>query len=340
MEPLTPDDPRLGLAGHAELVAEDGAWLPCRLPPGAPLSPPGLTAAALMASGVRADFVTDATGLAWQVRVEVPAGTRRAPAPFDIVVDGVLSARVTVEGSGTLAVTGLAPGAKRITVWLPQYGSTRLHRLRLEGATTLEAAPGGPRWTTYGSSITHCTGAEGPSATWPALVAARHGWQLRNLGFARECHLDPQVARFIRDTPADLISICAGVNIHGKASFTRRTLGPALAGFVATVRDGHPDVPLVLLGPITAPDREHQVNSAGLTLADVRDVVAGTAAALREAGDMHLHLVDGRDALGPSDSHLLTDGLHPSAAGYRLMADRLAPLLHGFAADPAAPTGR
>jgi lysophospholipase L1-like esterase len=329
MTSLAPDDPRLGLTGHAELADADGFRLPSRLPSAACPVPAsdGLAAAARMASGVHADFVTDAEALSWHVRVNAPPGARRPAAPFDVVVDGELVARTTVEGEGLLEVAGLPAGGKRITVWLPQYGTTRLGRLRLEGATSVAAAPDGPRWTTYGSSLTHCTGADGPAATWPALVAARHGWRLRNLGFAGECHLDPQVARLVRDTPADLVSICAGVNVHGKSTFARRTFGAALAGFVQTVRDGHPDVPLVLISPITASERERQPNVLGLSLADVRDIVAETATALRDAGDPHLHLVDGRDVLGPYDAGLLTDGLHPSAAGYRLMADRLAPLL-------------
>ncbi|WP_051839441.1 GDSL-type esterase/lipase family protein [Streptomyces sp. NRRL F-5126] len=338
MTSLFPGDPRLGLTGHAGLVESDGLWLPVRLPGagGRPLLPEGLAAAARMASGVHADLVTDATGLSWTVEVTAPDAARRAPAPFDVVVGEERIARIVLgQKRGTLRVTGFGPGTKRIRIWLPQYGTTRLGRLTLEGATGAAAAPGGPRWIAYGSSLTHCTGADGPSDTWPALVAARLGWRLRNLGFARECHLDPQVARFVRDSPAEVISICAGVNVHGASTFGRRTFGPALAGFVQTVREGHPGVPLVLISPMAAPEREGRVNAAGLTLADVRHIVHDTAAALRDAGEDDLHLVDGLEVLGPRDAGLLTDGLHPGPDGYRLMADRLAPRLSAFAGQPS-----
>jgi hypothetical protein len=123
-----------------------------------------------------------------------------------------------------------ASTARRFEVWLPHRGQVRLGPLHLPDGAYVTPPPTRPQWTTYGSSITQYTGADGPSETWPALVASANDWTLRCLGFARQCHLDPVVARLIRDTPADLISLCVGTNIHGASSFGARTLAPALAG--------------------------------------------------------------------------------------------------------------
>ncbi len=325
---LAADDPRLGLTGYAELVAADGGVRPHRLQLAAAAPPPParLATTARMASGVAATFATDARALEWDVEMTAPEPGRR-PAPFDVVVDGVPTARQLVRGSGTLRVRGLPRGVNRIRVWLPQYGFCRLGAVRLAGATTVASAADQRRWITYGSSITHCNGADGPSQTWPALVAARHGWRLTNLGFAGACHLDPVVARFIRDTPADLVSLCVGVNIHGGSTFDGRTLGPALGDFLATVRQGHPHTPLVVITPIVAPAREEARNRAGLTLSQIRTRVAETVLTARENGDRALHLVDGLGVLGRADTAALADGLHPGPDGYRLMAARIAPLL-------------
>ncbi|MEV7468866.1 hypothetical protein AB0O20_20510 [Streptomyces kronopolitis] len=65
--------------------------------------------------------------------------------------------------------------------------------------------------------------------------------------------LDPYVARTIRDMPADLISLKVGINIVALATFRLRTFGPAVHGFLDTVRDGHPDTPLLLMSPVSSP---------------------------------------------------------------------------------------
>ncbi|GLY44616.1 lipase [Amycolatopsis sp. NBRC 101858] len=299
------------LRGHAELAEEDGRLVPRRLPAGS--LHPRLDDAARMPAGVRLEFDTDARGFDWDVRTT---------ADIDVVVDGNLLSR-----SPTVHVDGLAAGRKRVRIWLPQSSPVSLGELELSGEAT--PVPEGRRWIAYGSSITQCRLAAGPSETWPALVATELGWSLRCLGFAGECHLDPVVARYIRDTEADVISLCVGVNIHGAATFSARSLGPALEGFVRTIRDGHPDTPILLTTPLHAPERERQPNALGLTLADVRAEVANAAHGLP--------VVDGPSLLGPADAGFLADGLHPDAAGYRLIAERLRPHL---AALLPAPEGR
>ena len=289
------------LRGHAELVEEDGRFVPRRLPAGS--LHPRLDDVARMPAGVRLEFDTDARGFGWDVRTT---------ADIDVVIDDKLVSR-----SPTVHVDGLPAGRKRVRIWLPQSSPVSLGELSLSGEMT--PVPEGPRWIAYGSSITQCRLAAGPSETWPAVVATELGWSLRCLGFAGECHLDPVVARYIRDTEADVISLCVGVNIHGSATFSARSLGPALEGFVRTIRDGHPDTPVLLTTPLHAPEREHQPNALGLTLADVRAEVANAAHGLP--------VVDGPSILGPADAGLLADGLHPAAEGYRLIAERLRPHL-------------
>ncbi|MEU4480534.1 SGNH/GDSL hydrolase family protein [Micromonospora sp. NPDC023966] len=331
---LAPDDSRLGLTAHAELLRQGGWLVPRRLPAAGrePTIDPGLLESAGMPAGVRLEFTTDARALEWDVDVRLPKVPVRPLAPFDVVVDGRRVARRFIEGTGVVAVDGLPAGRKRVQIWLPQYGSSRLGRLRLRGASLVVPTPARSRWITYGSSITHCTGADGPSETWPGLIATANDWHLRCLGFAGECHLDPVVARYIRDTPADLISLCVGVNIHGASSFAARSLAPALVGFVQTIRDGHPRTPIVLITPIAAPERERATNAVGLSLGEIRQRVAAVAVGLRSAGDDDLHVLDGLTVLCMADGHLLPDGLHPNQDGFRLIAERLAPRLAGLLA--------
>jgi lysophospholipase L1-like esterase len=275
-----------------------------------------------MAAGIRAAFRTDATS----VRLDIVRLDRDVP-PVDFVVDGVLHRRVQLQLGANRVDVELPARPTTVEVWLPQFGTVQVTRLAVTGATVAEPLKPRPRWVTYGSSVTHCHSAPGPSQTWPALVARRLDWDLTCLGFAGQCHLDPIAAETICSEPADIVSLCIGANIHGQASLSPRTLPGQLAGFVERIRASHPSVPILLMSPIAAPEREQWMNAVGITLVDMRSTVARVADVLRGLGDDHLHLVDGLEVLGPESTHLLPDGLHPDGDGYQLMADRLAPIL-------------
>lgn len=334
-ETISLDDPRLACEGLVALRREDDWWQPWRLPPDRidTAHAPSLTERARMPAGARIGLRTDATWLS--LAIEVDTGDEPSDNVFvDVVVDGQLARRLpVVPGRGSVDVA-LPDGDAEIELWLPQFGVARVGPVTLAGHRAVAAAPRtGARWITYGSSITHCKEAAGPSETWPALVARRNGWRLTCLGFGGDCHLDPLVARTIRDTEADIISMCLGINIYGGSTFGVRTLASAASGFIETVRDGHPDTPIVVITPIFAPDRETQPNLVGLTLVDVRAQVATAVETLQRLGDARLALVDGLEVMGADMAHMLPDNLHPSADGYRLMADRLAPRLQRALAE-------
>ncbi|MFI6828342.1 GDSL-type esterase/lipase family protein [Kribbella sp. NPDC050241] len=271
-------------------------------------------------AGVRAAWSTTASSVRLEIRAAL--GIYAKLAPVDVLVDGELHRRCEVrEGEQTL--TADLPGRPaEVEIWLPQAGMIGFRGLAFDGDAE-PVAPSGPRWITYGSSITQCSGAYGPSETWPALVARRHGWDLVALGFAGECHLDPIAARTIRDTPARLISMCLGVNIYGGGTFSGRTLPGQVESFVSTVRAGHPTTPIIVITPLLAPNLEGKPNAVGLTLDDIRDCVE-----LGARVDPAVRLIDGRDILTTTEAlALYADDLHPGPHGYHLIADRLSPHL-------------
>ncbi|MFC6160048.1 GDSL-type esterase/lipase family protein [Kribbella jiaozuonensis] len=279
-----------------------------------------LWARAATPAGVRGAWHTAATSV--QLDIRAALGIYNRIAPVDVLLNGVLHRRCEV-GDGEQQLTVDLPGREaEVEIWLPQAGAIAIREPRFDGAAE-ELAPTGPRWITYGSSITQCSGAYGPSETWPAVVARRHGWDGVNLGFGGECHLDPVAARTIRDLPADLISLCLGINIHGGETFNGRTLPGQVEAFVATVRQGHPETPLAVITPLPAPNREGTPNAVGLTLDDVRRLVE-----LGARNDPAVEVIDGRDLLTADEARALyADDVHPGPEGYLLIADRLAPLL-------------
>ncbi len=204
----------------------------------------------------------------------------------------------------------------------------------------------------HGRSISHGSSAESASTTWPALAAAAGGAELGNLGLAGSALLDPGTARTMRDAPADLLSVKIGINLVNLDLMRLRAFGPAVHGFLDTVREGHPDTPLLVVSPIwcpmhedtpgpSAPDLSDGVRfvalgdpaeraTGKLTLAVVREELARIVAE-RAGHDPHLHYLDGRELYGAADHDdlPLPDHLHPDAASHRLMGERFGRLAFG-----------
>ncbi|MET8703185.1 GDSL-type esterase/lipase family protein [Kitasatospora sp. NPDC004723] len=320
-----PADERLGWDGVCGFERAGGTVLPLRMPQeriATTLSEDFGRLAALPA-GARFAVRTDAARLLLDVDAEAGG------APLDVLADGALVHRRR-PGPGRERIDIALPGVPaEVEVWLPHLSRTRLAAVGLSGHRLLAPVRRtGPRWVAYGSSLTHAMFPHGPSESWTALLARRRGWRLRNLGFAGQAYLDPLVARVLRDTPAELITLEIGTNAYIKSAFTSRSWGPAVGGFVETVRDGHPDTPIAVIAALPSAPREHARNAAGLTLADVRELTGAAVRVLQRLGDRRLHLVDGRDVLPLAEADgLYADGLHPTPAGEHRLAGLVEPFL-------------
>jgi len=148
-----------------------------------------------------------------------------------------------------LALGTLTPAAA-VQLWLPQFGTVRIREASLQGEGVQCAAGAGKRWLTYGSSLTHCQQADGPSETWPALVANHYGWELTSPGFAGECQLDPATESTLQQLPADAISLCLGINSYNAAVFSERSYASQVLGFLTNIRKAHPLVPIAVITPM------------------------------------------------------------------------------------------
>ena len=381
--------------GLAELERTERGWLPHRLPARARAqsTDPQLAAAEAQPSGVRLAFRSRATVVELELlrtRTVLTGVPERPDGTVDLTIDGRLVGQANTSGGdvvrvdmatghadfergapATVRFDGLSGRDQDLEIWLPFHERTEIVALRTDAPIT--PLPVGHRrvWLHHGSSISQGSNAASPSTTWPAVAAGLGDVDVVNLGLAGSAMLDPFTARTMRDTPADAISVKIGINLVNADVMRVRAFGPAVHGFLDTIRDGHPDAPLMVVGPLYCPIHETTpgpgafdpaalargtvrfvatgdpaaASRGSLTLSVIREQLADLVAA-RMADDPNLHYLDGHELYGPSDfaDHPLPDALHPDAATHLLIGERFArvafapdgPLAEGVVLSPSS----
>ncbi|MER5884022.1 GDSL-type esterase/lipase family protein [Streptomyces sp. NPDC001941] len=366
--------------GALELERTEQGLLPHRLPARARAqnSDGRLAMAESQPSGVRLALRTAATVIELDTLPTKLVYTGAPPRPdglYDLVVDGRPAGQAVAAGGNVLTVDmstgtavptpgpvatvrfeGLAATEKDVEVWLPYGEPTVLVALRADAPAVPLPDRGRRVWMHHGSSISHGSDAASPSTTWPATAAGLGGVELVNLGFGGNAVLDPFTARAMRDAPADLISVKLGINVVNHDVMRLRAFGPAVHGFLDTIREGHPTTPLLVVSPVLCPMHEDtpgpslpdygalaegrlgfsaggdaaEVAAGKLTLNVIRAELARIVEQ-RAAEDPHLSYLDGRELYGAADHEVLPlpDSLHPDAAAHRLMGERFADLVFG-----------
>ncbi|MFY7068216.1 GDSL-type esterase/lipase family protein [Nocardiopsis changdeensis] len=380
MDPVTTPVTADLLRGAVEIRPTDHGPRPMRLPRRALAQAPDpmMDHIAAQTSGVRLALRTRATVVELDALPTKRTFTGAPPRPagvYDLLVDGRLTAQGHVDGGDTLVIdmatgavehrrgpvgtvrfTGLPDRDKDVEIWLPHNEATIPVALRTDAPVAPAPAGGRRVWLHHGSSISHGSDAAGPTATWPAVAALRAGVDLVNLGLSGNAMVDPFTARTLREVPADAISVKLGINVVNQDALHRRAFGPAVHGFLDTVREGHPDTPLLVVSPIHCAIHEEvpgptqmdmsalaegrlsyraggdaAARAAGrLALADIRGELARIVAD-RAADDPHLHYLDGLELYGEADAAELPlpDSLHPDTAAHRRIGERFADLALG-----------
>jgi hypothetical protein len=359
--------------GAVDIERTADGLLPHRLPAWARAQCPdaSLAMAEAQPSGVRLSFQTAATSIALHVMPtkRVYAGMAARPdGVYDLHINGILARQLSAPGGKTMKIdmaagtsvtepgavqtlhfTGLPDDDKTVTIWLPHDETTELIDLRANAAITSLTATGKLKWLHHGSSISQGSNAASPSGIWPVVAAELAGVDLLNFGLSGNALLDPFTARTMRDLPADLISVKIGINLVNTDLLRLRAFVPAVHGFLDTIRDGHPDTPLLVISPLYCPIHEDtpgpclfdvnalsegrllfraagkrsDIRQGKLTLQIIREQLQ-TIVEQRRASDPHLHCLDGTQLYGPDDNARLPlpDELHPDAATHQLIGER------------------
>ena len=376
---LSPAGP-IRFAGISEVNPHPGGIRPSRLPAWALARTDAvpLPIVASMLSGGRMEFDTDSGSVTVDCQlITTKMGDQPVvPVTFEVTVgDAVVSShtashfhiihtpdptRPDVEiipgGRETVVLDGLPAGMKSVRVWFPPNAGIEIGSVSVDDSARVD--PSGPdtrrSWVHHGSSISHCMEAGHPLGTWPVIAAQRAGVNLTNLGLGGQCHLDQFVARMMRDSGADLLSLKVGINVVNLDSMRDRVFMPALHGFIDTVRDGAPDTPFIVMSPVYCPAHEEGfgpslrgvdgvysrerpafLGNGALNLTRIRGYVEKVVEQRRAEGDRNIHYVNGLDLFGEADAGDMPDLLHPNSAGYARMGERFHAA--AFAGGPFAP---
>jgi lysophospholipase L1-like esterase len=236
-----------------------------------------------------------------------------------------------VLGDGLVALDlGASDEDRPVTVYLPEGMKPEIISLRAT-AGELVPAPKRPRWICYGDSIAEGWTASEPAGAWPAVAGRAHGLDVVNLGYAGSARGEIVSAEMIAalpstgpDAPA-VISINHGTNCWTRIPHSATMMMAGMDAFLRIVREGHPDVPIVVCSPVLRPDAETTRNRLGASLEDLREAIEDAVQGRFERGDTKLTLISGGGVLR---SEHLADGIHPSDEGHRILArafgDRIA----------------
>lgn len=255
----------------------------------------------------------------------------------------------------TIQFHGLPVGPKCVKIWFPYDEVTQLVALTAN-APVVPIPQADHPWVHYGSSISHGASAAASNATWPVLASTEMGLPLVNLGLSGNALLDPFVARTIVGANPTLVTMKVGINAVNGDSFTQRTFGPALHGFLDVLRDSLPDTPIVLSSALACPliedvpgptiidpdcpdspqfitlGKSADLDLDKLSLQRTREIVG---AVFESREDPHLYFIDGLELLGHKDLEKtpLPDRIHPSPEHHALIARRFATKMRELGID-------
>ncbi len=224
-------------------------------------------------------------------------------------------AAVLGDGRVRLGLGGGTPDARAV-VYLPEGMQPVVHTIAGLGGT-IEPAPAQPRWLAYGDSIAEGWIASGPVGAWPAVAGREYELDVVNLGYAGSARGEIASAEQIAKLDADVISVSHGTNCWTRIPFSAGLFRENTRAFLRIVREGHPDVPIVVTSPVTRPDAEATPNRLGATLDDLRVAMEDATLECVADGDTALTLVRGGSLLEPDH---LPDGIHPGDEGHQILA--------------------
>ena len=249
-------------------------------------------------------------------------------ARFDAYVGGRAFRSVTTGKANAetelVLFEGLGGEEKEIVVYLPHLQEVVVTAIGVDGGTRFQTPeqqyakplPVG----FYGSSVCQGSGSSSPGQTYEAVLCRELNLDFVNLGFGGAGKAEANVVELVNSLQA-----CCYVFDLGKSYGVQDAT--AFKAMLQAIRRSHPEVPLIVLTPITSV-KEVQEPAYSERSIHTRTVMRDAARELMQAGDRRIFLVEGEDLLGFKEHDALSrDGVHPSERGYAIIAAKLSPIL-------------
>lgn len=275
-------------------------------------------------SGGRILLKCNTSRLALRAEAMNGGGLRR----FETFVNGTPCLPPATEKAGgereLILFQGLDHGEKEIIIYLPHLQEVVIKEIGVDAQTRFstparEHARALPV-VFYGSSVCQGSGAVSPAQTYGAILCRELSLDFINLGFGGAGKAESEVVALVNSNPG-----CAYVFDLGKSYGDQDAT--AFRAMLRTIRQSHPTAPILVLTPITS-TREMKDPAYSERSLHTRKVMRDPANELIKAGDAKVILIEGEDLLGFKEHAFLSkDGVHPSDAGYGMIAKKLSPIL-------------
>lgn len=218
-------------------------------------------------------------------------------------------------------VSGLAPGEREYSIYLPLYNGTEFLKIGVPSSAKFQTiAPRDKKPIVfYGTSITHGACASRPGMPHPSILGRRLNRPVINLGFSGNGRMEAEVGQFLAELDAAAYVIDCLPNMTAD-EVTART-----EPLVKQLRAAHAQAPIILV--------EDRSYSGSWLITSQRERNESSRKAMKEqyrrlldAETPRLSYIDGETLLG-EDRDDTTDGSHPSDLGFQRHADAFEPVL-------------
>lgn len=169
---------------------------------------------------------------------------------------------------------------------------------------------------TYGSSITHGSNSLSISNAWTSLVAHHLGMDLRNLGMAGSCRMEPEMVDYIASMGEQnewhMAILELGINVlEWKEDLIRERVSNTLQ----QIAGRNPTKPIVVISPFYSNNDFQGLHDAEKWRRLLPEIIA-------QHHYPNVHYINGLELLGDM-SLISADEIHPSLYGMQQIADQL-----------------
>lgn len=176
---------------------------------------------------------------------------------------------------------------------------------------------------TYGSSITHGSNSIDASHSWASVVAHNLKVDVRNLGMAGSCRMEPDVIEYIASEGEkgnwDLATLELGINV---ITWEEDQIIERVENTIKQIAGRNPEKAIYVISPFYCND---DYNNDGIEANKWRRLIPQV---VKELNYPNVTYIDGLDLLGDM-SLISADEVHPNIYGVAQIAERLTKIIKG-----------